>query len=132
MSHENVEAFLEVNEAMRRGDVEAVLRHVDEEGVLLAARSAVEGAYRGHNGVRRFMADNSENFEKFEPDFTDVRDLGDRVLGLGTIRVRGRGSGVETDIPAAGVATFNEKGKMVRWEDFRERHLALEAVGLRE
>ena len=132
MSDENVEAFLEVNEAIRRGDVEALLRHVDEEGVLLAARSAVEGAYRGHDGIRRFMADNSENFEKFEPDFRDVRDLGDRVLAIGTIRVRGRGSGVETDISVAGVATFNYEGKMVRGEDFRERHLALESVGLQD
>jgi ketosteroid isomerase-like protein len=132
VSQENVEAFLEVNEAMKRGDVEALLRWVDEEGVMLAARSAVEGAYRGHDGIRRFMADNSENFEKFEPNYPEVRDLGDRVLAIGTIHVRGRGSGVETDIPAAGIATFNEEGRIVRWEDFRERHLALQAAGLRE
>jgi hypothetical protein len=132
MSQENVEAFLEINHALRRGDVESVLRWVDEEGVLLAARSAVEGAYHGHDGVRRFMADNAENFEKFEPHYPDVRDLGDRVLAIGTIHVRGRGSGVETDISAAGIATFNAEGRVVRWEDFRERHLALEAVGLSE
>jgi len=132
MSQENVEAFLEGNEAMRRGDVEALLGWVDEECVFLAARSAVEGAYRGHDGIRRFMADNAENFEKFEPDYPDVRDLGNRVLAIGTIHVRGRGSGVETDIPAAGIATFNEEGRLIRWEDFRERHLALEAAGLRE
>jgi hypothetical protein len=41
------------------------------------------------------------------------------------------GSGVETDFPVAGIATYRE-GKLVRWEDFRERHLALEAAGLRE
>ena|SRR2546421_3688853 len=132
MSQENVEAFLEANEAMRRGDVERLLRWVDEEAVLLAARSAVEGAYRGHEGLRRFVADNQENFEKFEPNYPEVHDLGDRVLAIGTIHVRGRGSGVETDIPAAGIATFNEDGRLVRWEDFRERHLALEAAGLAE
>ena len=132
MSQENVEAFLAINEALRRGDVEAVLRRVDADGVFLAARSAVEGAYRGHDGIRRFMADNQENFEKFEPDYPEVHDLGDRVLAIGTIRVRGRGSGVETDIPAAGIATFNEEGRLVRWEDFRERRLALEAAGLGE
>ena len=132
MSQENVETFLEINDALRRGDVEAVLRRVDEEGVLLAARSAVEGAYHGHDGVRRFMADNAENFEKFEPHYPDVRDLGDRVLAIGTIHVRGRGSGVETDISAAGIATFNAEGRVVRWEDFRERHLALDAAGLSE
>src|SRR6185503_15306835 len=109
-----VEVFLEINEALRRRDVEAVLRRVSEEGVFFAARSAVEGAYRGHDGVRRFMADNVENFEKFEPNYPDIRDLGDRVLAIGTIHVRGRGSGVETDIPAAGIATFNAEGRVVR------------------
>jgi len=131
MSQENVDAFLAGAQALERGDVEAALEIVDDEVVWLAARSAVEGAYHGHDGIRRFMADNAENFERFEPDFRDVRDLGDRVLAIGTIHVRGRGSGVEADIPAAGIATFKE-GRMVRWEDFRERRVALEAAGLRE
>jgi ketosteroid isomerase-like protein len=61
----------------------------------------------------------------------EVRDLGDRVLGIGRFRIRARGSGVETDFPVAGIATYRE-GKLVRWEDFRERQLALEAAGLRE
>jgi ketosteroid isomerase-like protein len=131
MSQENVEAFHEGVEALKRGDVDAVLQRMDAEVVWLAARSAVEGAYHGHDGIRTFMADNAENFERFEPDFRDVRDLGDRVLAIGTIHLRGRGSGVDTDVPAAGIATFKE-GNLVRWEDFRERHLALEAAGLRE
>ena len=131
MSRANVEAFLEVNEAVKRGDVEALLRWVDEEGVMLAARSAVEGAYRGHDGIRRFMADNAENFEKFEPNYPEVRDLGDRVLAIGTIHVRGRGSGVD-GYPCGRDRHFNEEGRLVRWEDFRERHLAVEAAGLRE
>jgi hypothetical protein len=63
----------------------------------------------------------------FEPEFGEVRDLGDRVLATGTIRIRARGS--ETDIPTAGIATF-EQGKLTRWEDFRDRRLALEAAGL--
>ena len=67
----------------------------------------------------------------FEPHFEEVRALGDRVLGIGRFRIRARGSGVETDFPVAGIATYRE-GKLVRWEDFRERHLALEAAGLRE
>jgi hypothetical protein len=57
--------------------------------------------------------------------------LGDRILAIGAIHIRGRGSTVETDIPIAGVVTFKH-GKIVRWEDFRERTLALEAVGLAE
>jgi ketosteroid isomerase-like protein len=81
--------------------------------------------------MRQFLADNAENFELFEPHFEEVRDLGDRVLGIGRFRIRARESGVETAFLVAGIATYRE-GKLVRWEDFRERHLALKAAGLRE
>jgi hypothetical protein len=60
-----------------------------------------------------------------------VRDLGDRVLAFGRFRIRARGTGVDTDFPVAGIATYRD-GKLVRWEDFRERRLALEAAGLSE
>jgi ketosteroid isomerase-like protein len=131
MSQENVDLFLEGTEAISRGDVDTVLDGASEDVVWIAARSAVEGTYHGHEGLRRFLADNAESFELFEPAFDEVRDLGDRVLAVGTFRIRARGSGVETDFPVAGIATYRE-GKLVRWEDFRERHLALEAAGLRD
>jgi ketosteroid isomerase-like protein len=131
MSQENVDLFLEGAEAIGRGDLEAVLDVASEDVVWIAARSAVEGAYRGHEGMRQFLADNAENFELFEPHFEEVRDLGDRVLGIGRFRIRARESGVETAFLVAGIATYRE-GKLVRWEDFRERHLALKAAGLRE
>jgi ketosteroid isomerase-like protein len=131
MSQENVERFWEGVDAMRRGGDEAFFEFVSEDVVWIAARSAVEGAYHGHDGIRQFLADNAENFELFEPHFDEVRDLGDRVLAFGRFRIRTRGSGVETDFPVAGIATYQD-GKLVRWEDFRERQLALEAAGLRE
>jgi ketosteroid isomerase-like protein len=131
MSQGNVERFSEAIAAFRRGDVEAVLDGVSEDVVWIAARSAVEGAYHGHEGLRRFLADNAENFEVFEPRFTEIRDLGDRVLACGSFHIRARGSGVETSFPVAGIATYRD-GKLARWEDFRERSLALEAAGLRE
>jgi len=131
MSQENVDLFWEGNDAMRRGDVEGILDRVSEEVVWIAARTSVEGAYHGHEGIRRFLADNAENFEIFEPNFDEVRDLGDRVLAFGRFRIRARGSGVETSFPVAGIATYRE-GKLVGWEDFRERGLALEAAGLSE
>jgi ketosteroid isomerase-like protein len=131
MSQENMRVFEDARDALSRGDMEAFLRLVDEEIVWIAARSAVEGAYRGHDGLRKFFADNEENYEVFEPDFREVRDLGDRILAVGTIHIRARGSAVETDIPVAGIFTF-KRGRLVRWEDFRERRLALEAVGLSE
>jgi hypothetical protein len=76
--------FQEDMEALSRGDMEAFLSVVDKDVVWIAARSAVEGAYHGHDGLRKFFADNEENFEVFEPGFREVRDLGDRILVFGT------------------------------------------------
>src|SRR6478736_6610886 len=132
MSAENVELFHRVNAAVNRGDVEWAVRHSTEDVVIVAARSAVEGAFVGHEGVRKFFADNATNFDVFLGRYDDVRDIGeDRVLAIGTIHIRGRGAGVETDIPAAGIATYRD-GKLSRWEDFREPRAALEAAGLTE
>jgi ketosteroid isomerase-like protein len=130
MSQENVEAAERLTGAVSRGDVDELLSLCAEDVVWIAARSAVQGAYHGHDGLRAFCADNAENFDAFQVNSDEVRDLGDgRVLGLGTIHIRGRGGGVETDIPVAGILTF-EDGKVTRWEDFRDPHLALKAAGL--
>jgi hypothetical protein len=68
----------------------------------------------------------------FQVRLDEVRDLGEvRVLVLGAVHIRGRGAGVETDVPMAGIATYRER-KLSRWEDFREGRAALEAVGLSE
>jgi ketosteroid isomerase-like protein len=132
MSQENMRLFEQGKDALDRGDMEAFLSLVDEDVVWIAARSAVEGAYHGHDGVRKFFADNEENFEVFEADWREVRDVDDeRILAIGRIHLRGRGSTVETDIPVAGIFTF-KRGKLVRWEDFRDRAHALQAAGLRE
>ena len=132
MSQENVELFHRMNSAVNGGDVEWAIRHSTHDVLIVAARSAVEGAFVGHEGVRKFFADNTANFDVFQGRYDDVRDLGeDRVLAIGTIHIRGRGAGIETDIPAAGIATYRE-GKLSKWEDFGERRAALKAARLSE
>jgi len=102
--------------------------HADVE--YLPLRSATEGKYRGIAGIERFNADTEEVFEKFELHY-EFLDLGERVLAWGVIRVRARGSGIETDIATGGVFDFRD-GKIVRWEDFGSKEQALKAVGLSE
>jgi ketosteroid isomerase-like protein len=126
---ENVDAFLAATAAINRGDVEGLLRFAAEDAVFPPLRSAVEGGYRGHDGLRRFLADNAQTFEVFQLDYHDLRELGDQLVAVGTVHIRGRGSGEETDISTAGVASFRG-GKMTRWEDFGDREKALKAVGL--
>jgi hypothetical protein len=50
---------------------------------------------------------------------------------VGAIHIRGSESGIETDIPTAGIATYR-RGLLVHWKDFGDRMKALEAAGLRE
>jgi ketosteroid isomerase-like protein len=129
MSKENVELFRRLVDAINRGDVESALRLTVEDGVIIPLRAGTEGAYHGHDGLRAFIADNAQTFASFKADYPELRDLGDRLLAIGTIHIRGRESGVETDIPTAGVATFRA-GKITRWEDFGDRQLAYGAAGL--
>jgi ketosteroid isomerase-like protein len=131
MSQENVEVVRMSVDAANRGDVEGVLEFYDPDVVFEPQRAAVQGAYRGHAGVREWMADTAENFSDFRLDL-DHRDLGEgRVLSVGSLHLRGQGSGVETEVPVATIATVRE-GRIVRNKDYGDRRKALEAAGLPE
>ena len=129
MAGENLELFWRTVEAFNSGDVEGAVRACRADVEFLPQRAAVQGALRGHEGIREFFADNAENLDLFVTDYTDVRDLGGRILAIGTIRIRGKGSGIETDIPSALVPDFRE-GKLVRLKDYRDKSAALDVVGL--
>jgi hypothetical protein len=128
MSAENVEAARAFVDAVNRGDAEAALRGCHPELIFEPLRTATEGAFVGHDGMRAFLTDTWTTFDVFRVDMGDLRDLGDRVLGIGTIRIRGRGSGVETDIQTAAIAQYRD-GLMWRYKDYGEARLALEAAG---
>jgi hypothetical protein len=51
------------------------------------------------------------------------------VVGIGTLRIRGRGSGIETEVPVAAVIRYRN-GLMVEFEDYGNREKALEAAGI--
>ena len=131
MSQENVDRFLDSAEAFNRGDVERWLAIYHPDAVLEPQIAVLEGSYSGHEGLRRLFADLTEAAEMSEADYHDVRDLGDRVLALGTWRFIGEGSGIEIEFPLAIVATFRD-GLCTHLRDYAERAQALEALGLSE
>ena len=73
--------------------------------------AALEGDYSGLDDLRRLFADIADSWEVFEFHFPDVRDLGDRVLALGTLRTIGKRErdragdfrGVPGDLPGRAV-----------------------------
>src|SRR3954447_27071505 len=131
MSQENVETIRRCDAAMSRGDVDSYLLGIHPEVEFIPRRAAVQGTYHGHAGMRKYVTENAESFDLFEVGNTEFRDLGDRVLAFGTVRVRGRESGVEVTHPTALLVMFRD-GKIIRFEDFGERSQAVEAAGLSE
>ena len=135
MSQENVEAFKRAVDATNRGDVEAVLKDLDPDVEFHAFMEELLGGegrvYTGYAGVREFFRDFSEHFDQLHWEYPDIRDLGDRVLAIGTFRARGRGSGAEVETPL-GVLTDFENGIATRVWSTGDPGEVLEAAGLRE
>ena len=131
MSQQDVDVGHQFVDAVNRSDVETALRLVHPEVVFESLRAATEGAFIGRDGLTRFLDDTAETFELFQVQHSDVRDLGDRVLAIGTIRIRGRGSGIETEVPTASIAEFRD-GMIWRYKDYGDPRAALEAAGLPE
>ncbi len=53
------------------------------------------------------------------------------ILGTGLITVRGRGSGLETDMPTAAIAEYRD-ALLWRYKDYGVKEAALGAAGLSE
>ena len=135
MSQENVESFIRFADANNRRDIDAMLAELDAEvewqSAVLRSMGGEAIVHRGHDGVREMLRDLHEAFSEFQVDFTDIRDLGDRVLALGRWITRGGESGVETTPPLAAVVDF-ETGKAILVRSFLDPQEALDAAGLRE
>ena len=131
MSQENVDAVIENTEAVNRRDIPGILRIADPEIRYEPRAAELEGGYVGPEGVREFFEGIWENFEVFQAELQDVRDLGDRVLAAGTLTMRGKGSGIHTEEPIALVLEFRD-GLVIHSKDYGEKELALKAVGLKE
>jgi ketosteroid isomerase-like protein len=131
MSQENIDRFVEAIEAMNRRDLEAVLQGMDLAIRFEHRLAALEGSFVGIDGVRGWLGDLADIFDAWQIHCPDIRDLGDRVLALGTIHATGKGSGAETEIPFTAVARFSD-GRMTEFTDFGDKVQALEAAGLPE
>ena len=134
MSQENIEAFTRFADANNRRDVEAMLEEVDADvewhSAILGSLRGEAAVYRGHEGVRELFRDLYEAFSDFRIEYAEIRDLGDRIVGIGRWVTCGEESRVETTQPLAVVADL-KNGKAVRVRVYFDPKDALEAVGLR-
>ena len=119
-------------EAMSRLDAEALVA-LCEPDVEFRSRiaEADDVTYRGHDGVRDYIATLAEAFEWVRTEPLEVIEGSDRAVVCNRFRARGRQSGVEVEERFFQALRF--RGDKVRWWAFYpSKSEALEAVGLSE
>jgi ketosteroid isomerase-like protein len=120
----------EFMEALNKRDATA-LAEISDPGVewhSLFAEVGEGGIYIGHEGARRWMADLDEAWESVRGEVTDTIAAGRVAVLVGRIHYRGKGSGVETEVPVGWVVEF-ERGKVARFRAFRDPERALATIG---
>jgi ketosteroid isomerase-like protein len=136
MSQENIEAFKRAADATNRRDVEALLEEVDPEiewhpGALMIPVEGEAKAYRGHEDVRQMMKNLLETVAEFYVEYSEIRDLGDRIVAIGRLRMVGRGSGAKLESPFASLVDVRN-GKAIEVRTYLDPKEALEAAGLKD
>jgi len=132
MSPANGEAFKRAIEAYNRRNVEALLRELDTEiewrPVLPVVLGGDATVYRGHEGVRQLLRDLDEVLAERHLDFSEIREAGDQVVAIGSLRIRGKSSGALSESPFGCVAEL-KNGKLTRIQTYLDPSDALEHLG---
>ena len=95
----------------------------DFEFVPAIAATVEGGSVRGHTEFRRFMADLNETWETFRIGVEDFREIGSRVMAIGRLTAKGRGSKLELDQPFCSVLWF-QGDRIARMQSFLEESAA--------
>jgi ketosteroid isomerase-like protein len=132
MSQENVEIAKRLNAAFNAKDPEAFGALTTPDFEWTTSMTAVEGeVFRGREGIEIYFASMGDAWEEFRSVAGEYRDLGERVLFVGRLQGRGRGSGVPVNTALDILFDFGG-GKISRQRSFLDHGEALRAAGLSE
>ena len=133
MSQENVEVVQRVFDGFAARGVDAALPSFAPDVVLYTYPEWPGPAeYRGHDGMRSLMDEWTENFDDFEMEVFEVREVGDSVLVLAETVGRIKGSSVPIRQPFGAHFWAFRDGQIGEARTFLTWREALEAAGLRE
>ena len=122
MSQENVNLMRESYQAFNRRDWDTFLALVDEEVEIESRLVAMEGAYHGHEGLRRWWDDFLGAFPDYTIEIEEMRD-------------RGWGHAADSATPLVDPFWHPVRwrdGKIVWWRNCPTEKEALEVAGLSE
>jgi ketosteroid isomerase-like protein len=127
----NADLVREAFEQWNTGDRESLLALIDPDVEIHVASAQLTGgeAFHGHEGYREWHAAMEESFEVWQIHPEVFREVGDRVVALGNMHLRGRASGVELDQEIGWLVDIRD-GKMIRFQTFLSHAEALSAGGI--
>jgi ketosteroid isomerase-like protein len=131
MSEENVMLARNAVAAFNRRDVPGLVAMTTDDFQWVTWTGTVESTvYDGAEGLAGYFQD-ADVWEVLNLDAQEFRDLGDKVLVVGSFHARGGGSGAQIRAPYYSAFFFID-GMLARVLSFRTEDEALKAVGLRE
>ena len=133
MSQGNVEVVRKGIEAWNQHDADLWLSYAaaDVEWMPAGPATVERSVYRGRDEVASGFAAVWQTWELFQLEEDQVRDLGDAVLWLGRVKMRGGASQLDLDQEFA-VHTRLHEGQVIAVRSFLGWREALDAVGLAE
>jgi ketosteroid isomerase-like protein len=130
MSEANVETAKRAMDSYNTRDLDYELLTSDFEWTTAMAGVDNE-VMRGREGIDNYYESLDAAWEHVRVFGGEWRDLADRVLWLGQMEGRGRGSGATVVSPAASLYEFRD-GRISRIRSFLDHGEALRAAGLTE
>lgn len=117
-------------DAWNRLDLDAFMDTFDAEAVVITDPSWMEpGPFQGREEIRRWYEGLRESWEERDNVVVaEVFEVGNKVVGRINWEVRGRSSGIDTNLDSTCVNTIAE-GRIVRQQWYFDHAEALEAVG---
>jgi ketosteroid isomerase-like protein len=128
MPQENVELARKAYDAFNRRDWDTFLALMHDEVEAGSRQAGVEGAYHGHDGLRRWWGDLLDAFPDYVVQVVELRDLGDVTMG----HLCGRAHSAHAPLADPFWQSIRWRGgKCVRWHNYLTEREALESVELK-
>jgi ketosteroid isomerase-like protein len=130
MTQENVEGVRRGFDCLARGDLEGLFALLDPDIIWHQPSDLPDRVTaRGHAELGTIMGRWIGEWDNYRVELEELIDAGDCVVAVQTIRGKGKGSGVETQMREAHVYKVQDGRAVEVWE-YRTKEEALSAVGL--
>jgi uncharacterized protein len=118
-------------QAFNRRDLDGLVAFFDPDAVWIPTSSAwgAGNAYQGHEGVGRLLEDLARDWQEFEAEPQEFRQVGDLILVLGSVRAVPKGGGSEIHLATGWIWEMRD-GRALRLQAYTDPGRALEALGL--